>query len=151
MSATALGRTWDDASSPAAARLSGRFEAAWRASVYPRPDPADFLPDDPEERPGALLALLRTDMTLRWEANEPVAVEWYRRRYPGIDGQVLAALLYEEFCLRVEAGERPDPQEYADRFPAVADQVRRLIDLHCFIEDEVPPSTYPERPSDDLL
>src|SRR3954454_22728137 len=126
MSATAFGRTWDDAWSPTAEQLAGRYEADWRGSAYPRPDLTAYLPEDPEERPGALLALLRADMTLRWEANEPVSVEWDRRRYPGVDGQVLAALLYEEYCLRVAAGERPDPQEYADRCPAVAAQVRRL-------------------------
>jgi tetratricopeptide (TPR) repeat protein len=151
MSATASGRTWDDAWSPAADRLAGRYEAAWRAAVYPRPDLAAYLPDDPEERPGALLALLRTDLTLRWEANEPVAVEWYRRRYEGIDGQVLAGLLLEEFCLRVEAGEQPDPVEYEARFPEVADQVRTLLDIHRLI-DEVPlTQTFLGEPADSLL
>ncbi|HEX8200706.1 MAG TPA: serine/threonine-protein kinase, partial [Isosphaeraceae bacterium] len=152
LSPATAGRTWDDALSPAAARLAGRYEAAWKAApTSARPDPADFLPADPAERPGALLALLRADMTLRWEAGEPVAVEWYHARHPGVDGQVLAALLYEEFCLRTEADQRPDPAEYPARFPAVADQVRRLLDLHCFIEDEVPDSTFPSRPSDELL
>ena len=69
MSLSASGRTWEEASSPAAVRLARRFEAAWRDAAdgdsgsghgrdQRHPDPDDFLPDDPSAYPGARLALL---------------------------------------------------------------------------------------------
>src|SRR5205814_152470 len=82
-----------------------RFESAWRAAPGTRPDPIDFLPTGPGERPGALLALLRTDLALRREVGQPLSVEWYRSRYPALDDEAVVALIYEEYCLREEAGE----------------------------------------------
>ncbi|HEX8199911.1 MAG TPA: serine/threonine-protein kinase, partial [Isosphaeraceae bacterium] len=130
MSPRALGRTWDEASSPEVLRLAGRFEAAWRDSSGARPDPSDHLPSDPRLRPAALLALLRTDLALRWQDGEAVAVEWYLRRHPDLGPETLMALAYEEFCLRAEAGERPDPAEYQARFPEVAAGLREVLDIH---------------------
>jgi serine/threonine protein kinase/Tfp pilus assembly protein PilF len=159
MSASASGRTWEEASSPAAVRLARRFEAAWRnaadrgsgsssgsgtghthgfgsSSARGRerdgahPDPDDFLPDDPQAYPGARLALLRADLALRWETGERVGAEWYRRRYPDLGDETLVALIYEEFCLREEHGEAPDPIEYFERFPEVAAPLRRVLDIH---------------------
>src|SRR5947209_5101720 len=112
MSSIALGRTWDEATTPEVVGLTRRFEAAWRAAPGARPDPTDFLPDHPGARPGALLALLRADLALHREAGEPVGIEGYRRRYPALDAEGLVALIYEEYCLREEAGEAPDPAEY---------------------------------------
>ena len=66
---TASGQTWDEASSPASHRVARRYEAAWRETRGRRPEPGDFLPSDPDERRGALLALLRTDLALRREAD----------------------------------------------------------------------------------
>src|SRR5262245_50579749 len=102
MSSMALGRTWDEVASPDVVGLARRFEAAWRAAPDIRPDPIAFLLDEPDARPGAFLALLRTDLALRREAGEPVGVEWYRARYPTLDGESLVALIYEEYCLREE-------------------------------------------------
>ncbi|MBV8270274.1 MAG: hypothetical protein JO252_28445, partial [Planctomycetaceae bacterium] len=99
MSLSIAGRTWDDASSPAVARLVRRFEEAWSRGGGRRPEPADFLPIDSRERPAALLALLRADIALRWEAGDRVRVEWYRSNYPALDVEGLVALLYEEYCL----------------------------------------------------
>src|SRR5258708_6882699 len=101
------GRIWDEASTPAAERLARSYESAWRADRDTPPDPWDYLPREPDQRPGALLALLRTDLALRWEVGESVLVEWYDERYPGLGDELLVALLYEEFCLREEAGEAP--------------------------------------------
>jgi eukaryotic-like serine/threonine-protein kinase len=131
MDPSASGRTWDDAASPAAARLAKRFEAAWRAGGGRRPDPGDFLPSDSQERPGALLALLRADLTLRWEAKERRPLEWYRQRHPDLGADALVALIYEEYCLREEAGEPLiDPAEYHNRFPEVTTKLRRVFDIH---------------------
>jgi serine/threonine protein kinase/Tfp pilus assembly protein PilF len=133
MSLSASGRTWEEASSPAAVRLARRFEAAWRdaadGSSGP-PDPDDFLPDDDHRYPGARLALLRADLTLRWEDGQRVGAEWYRQRYPDLGDETLVALIYEEFCLREEHDEAPDPAEYLARFPELAAPLRRVLDIH---------------------
>jgi serine/threonine protein kinase/predicted Zn-dependent protease len=137
MSLSASGRTWEQASSPAAVRLAQRFEAAWRDATdsgsardqgYPRPD--DFLPEDAQSYPGARLALLRADLALRWEAGERVGAEWYRQHYDDLGEETLVALIYEEFCLREEHDEAPEATEYFERFPEVAAQLRRVLDIH---------------------
>jgi serine/threonine protein kinase/predicted Zn-dependent protease len=130
MSLSTSGKTWEEASSPAAVQLARRFESACRESFGRRPDPEDFLPDDPRERSGAWLALLRADLAVRWAAGDRVSVEWYRRRYPDIDDEIAVALLYEEFCLREEAHEEPDPADYYERFPTLASRLRRILDIH---------------------
>ena len=141
MSLSASGRTWEEASSPAAVRLARRFEAAWRDAAdsdsgsgngrdQRHPDPDDFLPDDPSAYPGARLALLRADLALRWEEGERVGAEWYRERYPDLGDETLVALIYEEFCLREEEQDAPEPAEYFERFPEVADQLRRVLEIH---------------------
>jgi serine/threonine protein kinase/predicted Zn-dependent protease len=124
--------TWDEASGPSAVGLARRFEAAWRdsGSSDDRPDPDTFLDGPPGSNPGARLALLRADLGLRWEAGEPVRVEWYRDRYRDLSDDTLVALIYEEFCLREEDQDAPDPSEYFERFPEVRAQLRRVFDIH---------------------
>jgi serine/threonine protein kinase/regulator of sirC expression with transglutaminase-like and TPR domain len=132
MTVSAAGRTWDQASSATATRLARQFEANWRAAPAgsAHPDPLDYLPDDPLERSGARLALLRTEMTLRWEDGKPVAAEDYLARYPDLDDETQVALIYEEFCLREEDSDAPTPAEYIERFPGLADRLRRVFDIH---------------------
>lgn len=120
-------RTWDEASSPAAVRLARDFESAWRASAGRRPEPEDFLDED---CPGARLAILRAELSLRWEAGDRVSAEAYRRRYPDLDDETLVALVYEEFCLREEEQGAPDPAEYLARYPSLAPRLRRVFDIH---------------------
>ncbi len=132
MSVSTSGRTWEDASSPAAVQLVRRFEGAWRDSSgsgrHPTPD--EFLGESGSDCPGARLALLRADLALRREAGEAVDASWYRDRYPDLESETLVALIYEEFCLREEDGEAPDPADYLARFPDVAPQLRRVLDIH---------------------
>ncbi|MDR3634074.1 MAG: serine/threonine protein kinase, partial [Isosphaeraceae bacterium] len=123
----ASGRTWDEASSPAAVRLVRDFESAWRGSAGRRPEPDDFLDD---AFPGARLALLRAELTLRWETGDHAGADWYRRRYPDLDDETLVALVYEEFCLREEEQGEPDPAEYLARYPSLAPRLRRVFDIH---------------------
>ncbi len=130
MSLASSGRTWEEASSPTAVSLARRFEAAWRAANGRRPDPEDFLPPGPHPHPAARLALLRADMTLRWQDGDRVGVESYLARYPDLGVEALIALIYEEFCLREDADETPDPAEFEARFPAVAPGLRRVLDIH---------------------
>jgi serine/threonine protein kinase/Tfp pilus assembly protein PilF len=130
MSQTPLSTTWDDTLSPAVASLLQRFEADWRSASGPRPDPTAYLPDDPLERPAALLTLLRADLVLRWRAREPCPIESYRARYPELDSEILVALLYEEYSLREEAGESPEPGDYTDRFPDIAHSFQDVLEIH---------------------
>src|SRR5262249_7504801 len=76
------------------------------------------------------LALLRAELTLRWEAGEKVSAEWYRDRYPDLESESLVALVYEEFCLREEDDDAPTPDDYEARFPEVASRLRRVFDIH---------------------
>ena len=123
--------TWDGAASPGATGRVRKFEAAWTASCKDRrPDPRDFLPENAAERSAVLLALLRSDIGLRWDAGERVEVETYRERYPELDLDGLVALIYEEFCLREEAGDAPTPIEFEERFPDLTHRLRRVFDIH---------------------
>ncbi len=124
------GQTWEDASAATAVRLAREFEAAWRASASRRPDPAEFLTDTALECPGARLAVLRAEMTLRWEDGDRIGADWYQRRYPNLDDETLVALVYEEFCLREDEQEAPDPAEFLARYPSVEDRLRRVLDIH---------------------
>lgn len=135
MSLSTTGRTWDEASSPAAVGLSRRFEEAWRRTLAEpsarRPDLAAYLAEaHAQGNPGARLALLRAEMGLRWESGERVGVDDYRARFPDLTGDTLVALVYEEFCLREESGESPDPDEYLTRYAPVASALRRVLDIH---------------------
>ncbi len=58
-----------------------------------------------------------------WRRASACPVEWYRDRYPELDGESLVALLYEEYCLREEAGESPD----AGRVRRPVPRRRRLV------------------------
>ena len=57
-------------------------------------------------------------------------LEWYRDRYPELDGESLVALLYEEYCLREEDGESPDAADYGARFPHIADSFQEVLEIH---------------------
>ncbi|WP_165243818.1 serine/threonine-protein kinase [Paludisphaera soli] len=134
MSVGAWGRTWEDASTPSAARLTRRYERAWRDAEASgsRPDPRLFLAgwSEPGGFPGARLALLRTDMSLRWESGQRPSADWYADHFPELGEDTIVALIYEEFCLREEAGEAPDADAFLGRYPAYAEPLRRVLDIH---------------------
>ena len=134
MSVSASRRTWEEASSPAAVRLARAYEQAWRDSAERRrrPDPQEFLGSEEFsiDGPGARLAVLRADLSLRWEAGEKVGARWYLDRHLDLSEDTVVALVYEEFCLREEDGEGPDPAQFIARFPEVAPALRRVLDIH---------------------
>jgi eukaryotic-like serine/threonine-protein kinase len=134
MNLSASRRTWEDASSPAAVRLAQQYEQAWHESedLGQRPSLHDFLGEAGSalEGPGARLAVLRADMSLRWESGEKVGVEWYLERYMDLGEDTVVALIYEEYCLREEEQERPVPAEYLARFPQVAQALARVLEIH---------------------
>src|SRR4051812_21276207 len=101
MSATASGRAWDEASGVASDQPVRRFESAWRKSAPGRrPDPLAFVG---EGESGVRLALLRSELGMRWESGERVGAERYRGL--GLSDDAMVALVYEEFCLREDHGE----------------------------------------------
>ncbi len=126
---------WDQADGPEPRLLAERFETAWRAGHMRRPDPAEFLSSDRAADPAALLALLRTDLVLHHEVGEPLAVESYRDRFPGLPAAVLVALLYEEYCLREDTAQAPTLSEYERRFPALAGELREILEIHSLVRN----------------
>ncbi len=108
-----------------------RYEAYWRAQPRDRRDPARFLAREGSADAAARLAVLRLDMTLRWEeAGELAETEWYRDRFPDLGNEELVALAYEEFCLREESGKPIEPQNLYDRFPAQREGLTRVLGIH---------------------
>ncbi len=130
MSSTHSSGIWDGTSSPTIEALVVRYQADWRSSPEFRPDPRNYLPDDPRQRRAGLVALLRADLTLRRAAAEPSPIESYRDRFPELDSELLVALLYEEYCLREEAGEAPEAAEYEVRFPRLAGSFQEVMAIH---------------------
>jgi len=127
---TPSGPMRDGTTATSVALLLRRYEADWRSSPGFRPDPREYLPDDPARRPAVLLALLRADLGLRWNTIEQCPIEWYRERYPELDGESIVALLYEEYSLREEAGESPRAAEYRARFPQFAESFQEVLEIH---------------------
>ena len=121
MSPASSGRTWEEASSPAAVRLARRFEAAWRDGERPPPRPRRLparrarTPAPPRGSPCSGPTWPCAGRTATGSASSGICA-----RYPDLGDEALVALIYEEFCLREDADEAPDPAEYEARFPAVA-------------------------------
>ena len=134
MSVAASGRTWEDASSPAALRLTRRYEEAWRDAGRSgtRLDPGEFLSTQGEsgELPGSWLAVLRSDLALRWGKGDRVTAGWYLDRFPNLAEDAQVALVYEEFCLREEDGEEIELASFFTRYEALAEPLRRVLDIH---------------------
>ena len=120
-------KTWDDAEAPAAVDLSKKFEAEWHLGR--KPDLDEYL-KKAAKSPGAMLALLRIDLSLRWGTKARLEADWYGKRYPDLPRETIVALIYEEFCLREDDGEKPDPAEYLRRFPDCSAALRRVLDIH---------------------
>lgn len=131
MSLSTSGRTWDEASAPPAIASARRFETAWRqaTSRARRPDLASHLADA-ADRPGARLALLRAEMSLRWEDGDRPDAHDYLTRFPDLGTETFVALAYEEFCLREEKGETPEIEAYLERYRDVAPALRRVLEIH---------------------
>ena len=127
-------RTWEEATSPTAVRLARDYEQAWRMSDHPgnRPDPHDYLEltKSVSGVAGARLALLRADLTLRWESGDRIGAQRYLDQYSDLGEDTIVALIYEEFCLREEDEESPSPAEFLTRFSKFSVPLRRVLDIH---------------------
>ena len=145
MNLSASRRTWEEASSPAAVRLARKYEQQWRDSepLGKKPDLRRFLSDagTAVEGTGVRLAILRADMTLRWDVGEKIGAQWYLDRYHDLGEDTIVALIYEEFCLREEDQEHPDPAEYLARFPQVAVALGRVLEIHELVGSGTVPTT----------
>jgi serine/threonine protein kinase/predicted Zn-dependent protease len=137
MNVAASGRTWDEASSPASLRLTRRYEEAWHKAVRAgiELDPGDFLDaqTDLKDVLAVRLAILRSDLSLRWEAGDRVGVRRYLDRFPDLDEDTAVALIYEEFCLREDDGQAVEMGEYLARYPSFAQPLRRVLEIHRLI------------------
>ena len=137
MNVAASGRTWEEASSPDALRLTRAYEQAWQCAELDgsRLDPAEFLSRLGADRevPGARLAILRTDLSLRLDAGDRVGALWYLDRFPDLGEECLVALIYEEFCLLEEDGQAPEAADFLARYSDQAEPLRRVLDIHSLI------------------
>ena len=145
MNLSASRRTWEEASSPAAVRLARKYEQEWRDSepLGTQPDLREFLKHagTSVDGKGARLAILRTDMSLRWDVGEKVGAQWYLDRLRDLGEDTIVALIYEEFCLREEDQEHPDPAEFLARFPQVAVPLGRVLEIHELVGSGTVPTT----------
>ena len=95
-----------------------RFGARRHAS--PISERSWTTPARPSIGTGARLALLRADMTLRWEAGEKVGAQWYLDRYPDLGEDTIVALdLRRVLPPRGRPG-APRPRGVSCPFPQVA-------------------------------
>ena len=145
MNLSASRRTWEEASSPAAVRLARKYEQEWRDSelLGKKPDLREFMnhAGTAVDGKGARLAILRTDMALRWDVGEKVGAQWYLDRYPDLGEDTIVALIYEEFCLKEEDQEHPNPADFLARFPEVAVPLGRVLEIHELIGSGTVPTT----------
>jgi eukaryotic-like serine/threonine-protein kinase len=145
MNLSASRRTWEEASSPAAVRLARKYEQEWRDSepLGKKPDLREFLKHagTAVDGKGARLAILRTDMSLRWDVGEKVGAQWYLDRFHDLGEDTIVALIYEEYCLREEDQERPEPTAFLARFPQVAVPLGRVLEIHELIGSGTVPTT----------
>ena len=146
MNSIALGRTWDEASSPEVVELAHRFGMGLAPRSGPSTRPARIPPRSARRPPRHPPGPAPPDMALRREAGESVRVEWYQCQYPSLDDEALVALIYEEFCLREEAGDFPDPDGYEARFPALAGRLREILKIHGFVAECPSTAPHPHAP-----
>jgi len=137
MNVAASGRTWEEAASPDALRLTRGYEEAWQKAerAGSRLDPGEFLAHlgVGGEVAGVRLAVLRTDLSLRWDAGDRLGARWYLVRFPDLGEDSLVALIYEEFCLLEEDGQAPETADFLARYSTLAEPLRRVLDIHCLI------------------
>jgi hypothetical protein len=71
-----------------------------------------------------------------WQRGEPLPVEAFLGRHPGLasDPEALLDLIYNEVVLRELAGDAPRLAEYLRRFPHLAEQLRRQFEVHQALE-----------------
>jgi serine/threonine protein kinase/predicted Zn-dependent protease len=117
--------------------LTRQYESAWQEAerIGTRLDPRDFFQEAEgnADLAGSRLAILRTDLSLRWEAGDHSGAQWYMEQFVDLGTDTLVALAYEEYCLREEDGEELAPADYLVRYPSLVEPLRRVLDIHGLI------------------
>src|SRR5919201_990364 len=97
-------------SDPPSTRVVGGEDPAerfWRLGQEGRrPDVDAFLAEAGALSPAQVVAVLRADQGLRWQAGERTPAEAYLHRYPGLrtDPDAVVDLVYGEFLLSEQLG-----------------------------------------------
>ncbi len=98
-------------------RFVASFETAYQTQGVA--DPSHFAPspNDPLYMP-TIQELVRVDLELAWERNEPKYLEDYRQSFPLLfsSPSFLSEVAFEEYRLRRSSGNRVSAKEYADRY-----------------------------------
>jgi serine/threonine protein kinase len=97
-----------------------------------RLDPDTFIAQAGSLTPATTAAILRIDQRERWGRGEPVPVEAYLAKHPGIvaDPESALDLIFNEYLLRERCGDTPDMEGFLRRFPEFGETLRAQIELH---------------------
>jgi serine/threonine protein kinase len=103
-----------------------------------RLDPDAFLAQAGALSPATTAAILRIDQRERWRRGEPVPVESYFAKHPGIvaDTESALDLIFNEYLLCEQRGETPDTDGFLRRFPEHSEVLRAQIELHRAVAGE---------------
>ena len=134
MNVAPSGRTWEDASSPDAIRLTRRYEQAWQQAKLAglRLDPLEFLhsSEGSSDQAGSRLAILRTDLSLRWESGDRTGAQWYMDRFADLGKIRWWPWPMRSFACSRKTVEELSPTEFLVRYPSLGDPLRRVLDIH---------------------
>src|SRR5207248_7395389 len=111
--------------------LAEGFNSAWRDAHAVDLD--EFLPPAGSPlRVSALHRLVKLDLEIRWQRNQPLGLDFYLGRFPelGSLGTVSPQLIYEEYRVRVLFGDKPPLSSYQSRFSAQFPELQRLLAQH---------------------
>ena len=110
------------------------FERAWKRD--PAPLLEAFVAQQADLSPRELTALIRIDLSARWQRNDPQPAEDYLASYAGVaeNAELALDVIYAEYLAREQSGEQPDLTEYQRRFPEYADVLAEQISLHIAID-----------------
>lgn len=117
--------------------LAERYARMWASTFLDLNTLDTFLADAPKCPADELADILRTDLTARWRAGQPVPAEDYIQRL-GRDAhqESVVDLIYAEYLVREELRQAPTPEEYYQRFPDQADVLRDQFALHAAVADD---------------
>ena len=108
--------------------LADTLHEAWKHATSV--DLLRFLPpaSDPLRR-AALTELIKVDLTIRWQRQQPIFLETYLKRFPelGPAARLPQDLILEEFRARQMHGEPPQLDDYRRRFPTQYPAIERCM------------------------
>jgi len=86
---------------------------------------------------GTLRSSVIAEVHQRRSQGQPLDARALLDERPELDARksIVIELAYEEFCQKAEAGEPVDPESFCKRFPAFEKSLRRLIEVHNFLDE----------------